>query len=196
MQPESVHSGIFVFIIKLIVVILIFGAFPAFLTLVVKNYNRKAEGIIAKQQALEDIHYENANSEVQVLSAEDARVFQNITDTVLGEWRNPLDTDYRIRFESDNSFTEYRGTQKVGFGVWRVSIERNTNSQYLSGGDLSATSDSLYSDNAKTHSDYYIVRTQFESGKKTKPQKYKIALLNGSSFSVITPDNLAINFLR
>jgi hypothetical protein len=204
MQQDSIRSGIFVFLAKLLIIVLIFGAFPVFLVEVVKNYNKKAEGIIEKQRALEDLHSGKDNTEVSVLTESDARAFQSISNTVVGEWKNPLDPNYRIRFENDNSFNEYRGDQKVGYGIWRVRIEHrdidiqsdnkraSTTNASDQPTDLSLSS--YIGSNAEAS--YYIVRTQFESGKKLDPVKYEINLLNDNAFSVSLPDGSVINFSR
>ncbi len=198
MNQESVKSGFFAFFVKLLIVVLVFGAFPVFLVVVVKNYNRKAEGILEKRNALESVQVAT-QEELKVLTDTDIQAFQKITNTAIGEWKNPLDPEYRIRLEGDNTFTEYRGVEKVGYGLWRASVKRkepteNTNQQSTTSSSTSSYETENISGDPNVS--YYIIRTQFESGKKTDPVYYEIILLSDSKFSVSLADGSMINFER
>lgn len=178
MNTEGNTSSVWVFIVKFVIVLLIFGGFPVFLTLVVKNYNRQAEGMLQKRNSIETVQ-EEVLDEVKVLTQEDALALQNINQYILGDWKNPSDVDYRIRFETDNSFTEYKGERKVGYGLWRATVRRV---------EAQGEQDKV--------AEYYIIRTQFESGKKSDPVIHKILLLDTTKLTVSQTDGTTINFER
>jgi hypothetical protein len=198
MNRESVGNGFFPFFIKIIIAVCIFGVFPVFLTLVVKNYNQQAEGIIQKHSDLEELHV-STEGDVRVLSEEDARVFEKVNQYAIGEWSNPLDPGYKVRFETDNSFNEFRGEKKIGYGLWRASVEKVAPEVTASSSsEVSSTTISSLEGYINTNqgSAYYILRTQYESGKKLDPVKYKIILLTNYKFSVALEDGSMINFER
>lgn len=181
-------SGIFAFFVKFIVITLIFGGFPVFLAIIVRNYNRQAEGIITKQNTLESIQTA-ASEEVKVLNQEDAKVLQNINQYIIGDWKSVSDTDYKIRFENDNTFTESKSDIRIGYGLWRPTVYRKPIIE-----NISTSTDESYV--TSSESVYKILRYQFESGKKSEPIFHRILFLSESKMVLLDADNNEISFER
>ncbi len=190
---QAPSSGFFVFAIKFFVILLIFGGFPVFLTLIVKNYNRQAESIIQKRNAVESVQNQ-AVDEVRVLTQEDAKALQNINQYILGEWKNSTDPAYKLRFESDNTFTEYKDAVRVGYGLWRATVTHRPN--FAATSTNSSTTDQEFVSSAGSSSIYRILRYQFESGKKSDAILHEIVLLNESRLTVLDSNNAQISFER
>ncbi len=187
-------SGIFVFTIKFFTILLIFGGFPVFLSLIVKNYNRQAEGILLKRNTVESVQ-SAAVDEVKVLTQEDARALQNINQYILGEWKGISDTGYKIRFENDNTFTEYKGDTRVGYGLWRATVTHRPDFQVIETGTTSSTTEKDFVSSVGS-SVYKILRYQFESGKKSDPILHEIVLLNETRLTVVNSNGLQVSFER
>jgi hypothetical protein len=187
-------SGIFVFTIKFFTILLIFGGFPVFLSLIVKNYNRQAEGILLKRNTVESVQ-NAAVDEVKVLTQEDARALQNINQYIIGEWKGISDTEYKIRFENDNTFTEYKGDTRVGYGLWRATVTHRPDFQVIETGTTSSTTEKDFVSSAG-FSVYKILRYQFESGKKSDPILHEIVLLNETRLTVVNSSGMQVSFER
>ncbi len=190
---QAPSSGFFVFAIKFFVILLIFGGFPVFLTLIVKNYNRQAESIIQKRNAVESVQNQ-AVDEVRVLTQEDAKALQNINQYILGEWKNSTDQVYKIRFESDNTFTEYRDDVRVGYGLWRATVTHRPN--FAATSTNSSTTNQEFVSSTGNSSIYRILRYQFESGKKSDAILHEIVLLNESRLTLLDSNSSQISFER
>lgn len=188
-------SGIFVFAVKFFTILIIFGGFPVFLTLIVKNYNRQAEGILLKRNNLESVQ-NAAIDEVKVLTQEDAVALQNINQYILGEWKSISDIGYKIRFENNNTFTEYKGDTRVGYGLWRATVTHRPDFQEVATSTASSTTEKDFVSSINSSSVYKILRYQFESGKKSDPILHEIVLLNETRLTVINSSGLQISFER
>ncbi|MBU3668693.1 MAG: hypothetical protein FGM57_01855 [Candidatus Taylorbacteria bacterium] len=184
-------SGFFVFATKLLIALFIFGLFPVFLTLVVRNYNHRAEEII-QTSTVTDTMQSKAVEDIKVLTQEDADALQTINQHVLGDWKNPLDPEYVLRFETDNSFVEFRNGKTVGYGLWRASVKKN---DFEYGSEPVAT-DTVSFITPSNSSSYYIVRNQYEGGKKVDVLLHKVILLNDMKLTVLQADGSMIRFER
>lgn len=205
MMSENPSSGLSTFIFKVFILICFFGVIPVTIAYVVKNYNQNAQGIINKQQAIEEIQVA-VQDEIKVLTQQDAVALQKINDYIAGDWVTSKKKNYRIRYESDNSFSEYLYNKKIGYGLWRVTVKHNDANdvpEYPSPDDISTSTD--YSDvdiyeKAAFRPDpsvsFYLLRTQFESGKKLEPIKLKITYITNSQVTLVDSKGKLTNFER
>lgn len=192
---KAQSSGIFVFAVKFFVVLSIFGGFPVFLALIVMNYNRQAEGIILKGNTIERVQ-NDVIDEVRVLTQEDARALQNINQYILGEWKTISDPTYKIRFENDNTFTEYKNDTRIGYGLWRATVSQRYAYQETATTTNATSTDKGFVSSLGGSSVYKILRYQFESGKKSDPILHEIILLNESRLTVVNASGIQISYER
>ena len=203
-MSDSSGSGLSTFIFKVFILVCFFGVIPVTISLVVYNYNQHAQGVINKQQAVEEVQIA-VQDEVKVLTQQDAISLQKINNDITGDWVNPLEKGYRVRYEPDNSFSEYVGNRKSGYGLWRVTVNHVDPADALNnaGSENSTSTVTDYSgvdiyETAAFRPDpsvsFYLLKTQFESGKKLEPVKFRITYISDSKMTVMDPSGKLINF--
>lgn len=130
-------SGFFSWLIKLLIIIFIFGVFPAMIVVIAKNYNTKAKSISDVQNALIERHNRmndsangtrgsaganNGDETFRILSSEEASNLQNINSYIAGTWNNHADEAEVFSVSSNGSYDEFYSNKKTGYGLWSADV--------------------------------------------------------------------------
>lgn len=145
-------SGLFSWTIKLIIIIFVFGVFPAMVVVIAKNYDEKANSIAEVQKALikqqEDfLDKKNnvvgadsvagasinntsgaggINNEYKILTAEQADSLQKINSFISGNWKSKDDDLKSFSINPNGNYDEYYSDKKVSYGLWSSNVGTST----------------------------------------------------------------------
>lgn len=123
-------SGFFSWLIKLFIIIFIFGVFPVMVVVIAKNYNTKAKSMSDVQKALIERqdklnnkdNTNNGDETFKILSSEEANDLQNINSYIVGTWNNHDDETEIFAVSANGNYDDIYLNKKTGYGLWSADV--------------------------------------------------------------------------
>lgn len=146
-------------LVKVLILLFIFGIFPLFVAVVSLNYKDKADSLIESQNPTADgIAIDSTGGSIggmKVLTEEQAGTLKKARSFLLGRWVSLQDGGYTVDFLANNNFIDKDNGQVVAYGTWGSFISATSSSKIGV-----STSDTAY----------YLEKTHAED--KYKDQKF------------------------
>lgn len=175
------QAGSFLFIVKVVILIIIFGAFPVFVTMVAANYKNKAARIIESQNPSSDQIEQNSNpfasnspGDITVLTEDQANTMRSVKTFIVGRWVSLQDKTYVVEFLVNGTFTDKDGERVVAYGTWSPFVSSTSTSNFQIDSPTGQNIDGYDNSN----SSYYLTKDHYEEKYKNQKFVYEIMQLD------------------
>ncbi len=161
-------SGFFAWVLKFLIIVLIFGGFPTMVVVIAKNYDKKAKSVTEVEKALINRQENSANAtsgpgadgqtDFTILTAEQASDLQKIASFLSGNWKDKSDDLRSMSINPNGNYNEFYNDKRLSYGLWSTNA----------GGDS-----------------YYFIKNILSSNTKDGNQVFKIKLLDENNLVLI-----------
>ncbi len=175
------QASSFSFIVKVFILVIIFGAFPVFVTMTASNYKNKAARIIESQNPSSDQIEQNtnqlagnSNSDVTVLTEDQANTMRSVKTFIVGRWVSLQDKTYVVEFLQNGTFSDKDSERVVAYGTWSPFVSSTSTSNFQIDSPTGQNIDGFDNSN----SSYYLTKEHYEERYKNQKFVYEIMQLD------------------
>jgi len=158
---------------KILVLVLIFGIFPAGITVVANSYGDKAAMVLEAKNPVNKTEFATPTSgEARVLTLDQSKTLQRVKGLIVGKWMSLQDKKYTVDILPNYTFTDKDGDNVVAYGTWGnfVSATSSSNIQLDQSNEIGGVNN--------LNTSYYLTKLHSEDKYKNERFVYEIMQLD------------------